>query len=574
MIDERVLRIAKRREFWAAARAGRASLATVMIVSGLINLLMLTAPIFMLQVYDRVLPSRSIATLVGLAGIALMLFLIQSVLEVFRARILSRFGRLVDERLGARIFRTLLVRGSETPRGDDGPQALRDLDTVRGFLSSMAFTAFFDLPWVPLYIAVCFLFHPWLGTAIAGGAVVLCLLTILTDWASAGPTREGVRVAGERRAFTDMAHRTAPLLSALGMRARIATLWQARARRNLDVATDGNDLAIGFGATARLMRTVLQSGILGLGAYLVVREEATAGVMLAATILSARALAPVDLAIANWKSFSASRQAWTRIVAFLPPREPAALTPLPAPRESVRVTALSIAVPGTDTLVLHDVNVALAPGCALGVIGPSGSGKSTFARALVGLARPSRGVIRLDGAAIDQWDPDALGRSIGYLPQDIEMFDGTIAENITRFDPEPDPEALLSAAKAAGVHEVVLRLPGGYDARVGAGGLGLSGGQRQRIALARALYGDPFLVVLDEPNSNLDVEGDRALSAAVQAVRARGGIAVVIAHRPSALTAVDRILVLGDGRVQLHGPRDDVLAQLSALTRQTPTRVA
>jgi PrtD family type I secretion system ABC transporter len=574
VIDERVLRIAKRREFWAAARAGRASLATVMIVSGLINLLMLTAPIFMLQVYDRVLPSRSIATLVGLAGIALMLFLIQSVLEVFRARILSRFGRLVDERLGARIFRTLLVRGSETPRGDDGPQALRDLDTVRGFLSSMAFTAFFDLPWVPLYIAVCFLFHPWLGTAIAGGAVVLCLLTILTDWASAGPTREGVRVAGERRAFTDMAHRTAPLLSALGMRARIATLWQARARRNLDVATDGNDLAIGFGATARLMRTVLQSGILGLGAYLVVREEATAGVMLAATILSARALAPVDLAIANWKSFSASRQAWTRIVAFLPPREPAALTPLPAPRESVRVTALSIAVPSTDTLVLHDVNVALAPGSALGVIGPSGSGKSTFARALVGLARPSRGVIRLDGAAIDQWDPDALGRSIGYLPQDIEMFDGTIAENITRFDPEPDPEALLSAAKAAGVHEVVLRLPGGYDARVGAGGLGLSGGQRQRIALARALYGDPFLVVLDEPNSNLDVEGDRALSAAVQAVRARGGIAVVIAHRPSALTAVDRILVLGDGRVQLHGPRDDVLAQLSALTRQTPTRVA
>ena len=574
MIDERVLRIAKRREFWAAARAGRASLAIVMIVSGLINLLMLTAPIFMLQVYDRVLPSRSIATLVGLAGIALMLFLIQSVLEVFRARILSRFGRLVDERLGARIFRTLLVRGSETPRGDDGPQALRDLDTVRGFLSSMAFTAFFDLPWVPLYIAVCFLFHPWLGTAIAGGAVVLCLLTILTDWASAGPTREGVRVAGERRAFTDMAHRTAPLLSALGMRARIATLWQARACRNLDVATDGNDLAIGFGATARLMRTVLQSGILGLGAYLVVREEATAGVMLAATILSARALAPVDLAIANWKSFSASRQAWTRIVAFLPPREPAALTPLPAPRESVRVTALSIAVPGTDTLVLHDVNVALAPGSALGVIGPSGSGKSTFARALVGLARPSRGVIRLDGAAIDQWDPDALGRSIGYLPQDIEMFDGTIAENITRFDPEPDPEALLSAAKAAGVHEVVLRLPGGYDARVGAGGLGLSGGQRQRIALARALYGDPFLVVLDEPNSNLDVEGDRALSAAVQAVRARGGIAVVIAHRPSALTAVDRILVLGDGRVQLHGPRDDVLAQLSALTRQTPTRVA
>ena len=574
MTDERVVRAAKRREFWATARAGRASLVTVMIVSGLINVLMLAAPIFMLQVYDRVLPSRSIATLVGLAGIALMLFLIQSVLEVFRARILSRFGRLVDERLGARIFRTLLVRSSEGPRSDDGPQAIRDLDTVRGFLSSMAFTAFFDLPWVPFYIAVCFLFHPWLGTAIAGGATFLCLLTILTDWASVGPTRESVRAAGDRRSFTDMAHRTAPLLSALGMRSRIEVLWQIRARRNLDVATYGNDLAIGFGATARLMRTVLQSGILGLGALLVVREEATAGVMLAATILSARALAPVDLTIANWKSFQASRQAWTRLVAFLPRQEPATLTPLPAPRESVRVTALSIAAPGTDTLVLHDVNVALAPGSALGVIGPSGSGKSTFARALVGLARPSRGVIRLDGAAIDQWDPDALGRAIGYLPQDIEMFDGTIAENITRFDPEPDPEALLSAAKAAGVHEVVLRLPGGYDARVGVGGLGLSGGQRQRIALARALYGDPFLVVLDEPNSNLDVDGDRALTVAVRAVRARGGIAVVIAHRPSALTAVDRILVLGDGRVQMHGPRDDVLAKLNALTQQAPTRVA
>ncbi|MBE7197894.1 MAG: type I secretion system permease/ATPase, partial [Parafilimonas terrae] len=512
MTDERVLRVARRREFWSAVRAGRTCLITVMIISGLINLLMLTAPIFMLQVYDRVLPSRSIATLVGLAGITLMLLVIQSIFEIFRARILARFGRLVDERLGPRIFRALLARGAEMPRGDDGPQALRDLDTVRGFVSSMAVSAFFDLPWVPLYVAVCFLFHPWLGAAVAGGALFLCVLTVLTDWASSASTQEAVRTAGERRSFTDMAHRTAPLLSALGMRSRMAELWQVRARRNLDVAAYGNDLAIGFGTTARLLRTVLQSSILGLGAFLVVREEATAGVMLAATILSARALAPVDLAIANWKSFSGARQAWGRLVAFLPRREPAALTPLPAPRESVRVTALSIAAPGTDTLVLHDVNVALAPGSALGVIGASGSGKSTFARALVGLARPSRGVIRLDGASIDQWDPDALGRAVGYLPQDIEMFDGTIAENITRFDPEPNPEALLAAAQAAGVHEVVLRLPGGYDARVGSGGLGLSGGQRQRIALARALYGDPFLVVLDEPNSNLDVDGDRALS--------------------------------------------------------------
>ncbi|WP_284247315.1 ABC transporter transmembrane domain-containing protein, partial [Methylobacterium haplocladii] len=347
MSEDRVVRLAKRREFWAAVAAGRGALIAAIGVSGLINLLMLTAPVFMLQVYDRVLPSRSLATLVGLAGIALILFLVQSVLEVFRARILSRFGRLVDERLGHRIFRALLVRGSEMPRSDEGPQALRDLDTVRGFLSSMAFTAFFDLPWVPLYVAVCFLFHPWIGLTVLGGALFLCVLTILTDWASSGPTRDAVKAGSERRAFVDMAHRTAPLLSALGMRARIAALWQVRARNNLDVATYGNDLAIGFGAMARLMRTVLQSGILALGAYLVVREEATAGVMLAATILSARALAPVDLVIANWKSFAAARQAWTRLVTFLPRREPAALTPLPAPRESLRVTALSVAIPGT-----------------------------------------------------------------------------------------------------------------------------------------------------------------------------------------------------------------------------------
>ncbi|RVU19105.1 type I secretion system permease/ATPase [Methylobacterium oryzihabitans] len=574
MIDDEARRRARRREFWGVVRDGKGVLATVAAVSGLVNALMLTAPLFMLQVYDRVLPSRSIATLVGLAGIAAVLFLVQGLFEVLRARILARFGRLIDERLGDRVFRTLLVRGIAQPCTEDGPQALRDLDTIRGFLAGPAFTAFFDLPWVPVTIAVCFLFHPWIGATIGAGAVVLAVLTILTDWASAGPAAASVRAATERRSFTDMAHRTAPLVTALGMREAMGALWRERARRNRDAAAASTDLAIGFGSASRLLRTMLQSGILALGAFLVVREEATAGVMLAATILSARALAPVDLAIANWRNVVAARQAWGRLMDFLPAREPPAPTPLPAPRESLRVTALSLAAPGTDTLVLHDVSVALAPGNALGIIGPSGSGKSSLARALVGLVRPSRGVIRLDGAALDQWDPDTLGGSLGYLPQDVEMFEGSIAQNITRFAADPDPELLLAAAKAAGVHEVVLRLPAGYDTLIGRGGLALSGGQRQRIALARALYGDPFLVVLDEPNSNLDVEGERALAAAVQGVRARGGIAVVIAHRPSALTAVDRILVLNDGRVQMHGPRDEVLGRLASLTRQTPTRVA
>ncbi|MGU3362950.1 type I secretion system permease/ATPase [Methylobacterium sp. M6A4_1b] len=563
-----------RREAIDAIVEARWPLGTVIGLSGLINLLMLTAPLFMLQVYDRVIPSRSVATLAGLAGIAAILFLLQGLMEVFRARILARFGRLVDERLAERAFGQLLARGVDPMRGEDGPQALRDLDTVRSFLSGSAFTAFFDLPWVPLYVGVCFLFHPWIGFTVAGGAAFLCLLTLVTDWATLGPSRDAVSASAERRVMTDMAHRTAPLVSALGMRSRITDIWRERHVRTLDVAARGGDLSIWFGGVSRLLRTVLQSGILALGALLVVRNEATAGVMLAATILSARALAPVDMAIANWRSVAAARQAWGRIAAFLPSCEPAPVTPLPAPCGSLRVTGVSLAIPGTDNLVLHDVSFALAPGTALGVIGPSGSGKSTLARALVGLAPTSRGVIRFDGAAIDQWDPDALGRSAGYLPQDVELLDGTIAQNITRFDPEPDPDALLAAARAAGVHEVVLRLPGGYDARVGSGGLGLSGGQRQRVGLARALYGNPFLVVLDEPNSNLDVEGERALTAAVQSVRARGGVAVVIAHRPSALTAVDRILVVNEGRVQMDGPRDGVLAQLGAMTRSVPTRVA
>ncbi|GJD53793.1 Type I secretion system ATP-binding protein PrsD [Methylobacterium crusticola] len=572
MSDDSVIHRARSRETWAAAGAAKAPLAATVAISSAVNLLMLTAPLFMLQVYDRVLPSRSVATLVGLAGVALILFLIQAVLEVFRARILSRFARLTAERLGERLFRQTLHRGIDSAGAEDGQQALRDLDTVRGFLGSPAFTAFFDLPWVPLYVAVCVLFHPWIGAAVAVGAVGLGLLTLLTDWASAGPARAAAEAAAERRSLAGMVQRTAPLVTALGMRARLAAAWAERDRRHLDVAETATDRAIGFGSTSRLLRTVLQSGILALGALLVVRDEATAGVMLAATILSARALAPVDTAIANWKSVAAARQAWTRLVAFLPAREPALPTPLPAPRESLRVTALSVAAPGTHTLVLHDVNVALKAGSALGVIGPSGSGKSTLARALVGLAAPSRGVIRLDGAALDQWEPDALGQALGYLPQDAGLFEGTIAQNITRFDPDPDPEALLRAARSAGVHEIVLRLPCGYDTRIGSGGTGLSGGQTQRVALARALYGDPFLVVLDEPNANLDTEGERALTAAIQAVRARGGIAVVIAHRPSALTAVDRILVLNEGRVQMHGPRDEVLAELGQVARTAAAR--
>ncbi|WP_245239689.1 type I secretion system permease/ATPase [Methylobacterium variabile] len=555
------------REALAAATAAKAALAATIAVSTLINLLMLTAPLFMLQVYDRVLPSRSVVTLVGLAGIALILFVIQAVLEVLRARILARFGRLTAERIGTRLFRQGLRRGLHPAGAEEGQQALRDLDTVQGFLAGPAFATLFDLPWMPVYVAVCALFHPWIAVAVGLGAGLLTLLTLVTGWASAGPARDAASAGAARRILAAAALRMAPLVTALGMRARLTADWAACEARYLDATERATDRAIAFSSLSRFLRTVLQSGVLALGAFLVVREEATAGVMLAATILSARALAPIDMTIANGKSIAAAREAWRRLAAFVPAQEPAVPTALPLPRESLRVTALGVAAPGTHSLVLHDVSVALSAGSALGVIGPSGSGKSTLARALVGIAAPSRGVIRLDGATLDQWEPDALGRALGYLPQEAGLLEGTIAQNIARFDPDPDPEALLAAAKAAGVHDVVVRLPAGYDTRLGPGGAGLSGGQAQRVALARALYADPFLVVLDEPNANLDAEGERALTAAIQGVRARGGIAVVVAHRPSALAAVDRILVLNEGRVQMQGPRDAVLAELAKVAR-------
>lgn len=555
-----------------AVRDCRSALIGIAIESGLVNLLMLSGPLFMLQVYDRVLPSGSIPTLVGLFTLVATLYAAQGMLDAMRTRLLARTGRVLDEKLAPRVFGSIIHTALRENGGADAIQASRDLDAIRSFVSSGGFTAFFDLPWIPLYIGVCFLFHPLMGVAVLVGAVLICGLALIAELLTRRPARELVTLASSRRVIAEATRRNAELIHALGMRRAMAQRWSRENDAYLDRQESVADLAGGFGGLSRTFRAFLQSAVLAIGAYLVIRQQATAGVMLAATVLSICALAPVDLAIANWKAFITARQSWinlANVLAGTPHRSAPVSLPLPA--SELRCTGVSVAAPESETLLLHDVSFTLQAGRALGVIGPSGSGKSSLARVLVGAWAPARGVIRLDGSTLDRWDSDVLGRSIGFLPQDVELLAGTVADNIARFAFHADPDALLAAAQAAAVLDLIRVLPNGFDTQVGEGGTLLSGGQRQRIALARALYGNPFLVVLDEPNSNLDAQGEAALMQAIARIRARGGAVVVITHRPTVLAAVDDILVLNGGRVQAYGPRDAILGAKPAPRGSDPT---
>jgi ATP-binding cassette subfamily C protein len=537
-------------------------------MSAMINLLYLTGSFFMLEVYDRVLPSRSVPTLIGLAVIASVLFAFQGLLDVIRSRVLTRIGASLDEVLNARVFDLVVRLPLKSRTAGDGLQSVRDLDQVRGFLSSLGPTALFDLPWMPLYIGICFIFHVWIGTTALVGALLLVVVTLLTEVRTREPTKAAVETGMARNAIALASRRNAEVLHAMGMSGRVGALWAGSNAKYLASQQHASDVAGGFGAVSKVLRMALQSAVLGVGAYLVIQQEATAGIIIAGSILAARALAPVELAIAHWRGFIAARQSWKRLVdlmAALPQRGKA--LPLPAPKATLTIEGMSAVPPGIQRFVVQDVTFAVKAGSGLGVIGPSASGKSSLARVLVGVWSPLRGKVRLDGAALEQWDPESLGRHIGYLPQDVELFAGTVAENIARFDPEPDPEAILAAATAANVHDLILRLPDGYETQIGESGTALSAGQCQRIALARALYGDPFLIVLDEPNSNLDAEGEQALTQAILSARARGRIVIVIAHRPSALAAVDLVLMMADGRTQAFGPKDEVL---STVLRRTP----
>lgn len=549
-----------RPEVIGAVRRCSAALIGVALFSAAVNVLALTGSIYMLQLYDRVLPAHSVPTLIALTGVMVLLYASFGVFDALRVRMLSRIGVRMERILRARVFLAVMHLPLRTRTHGDGLQPVRDLDQIRGFLSGLGPTALFDLPWMPFYLAIVYWLHPLLGYLGAAGAAILMLLTILTEVSSRRSAREAASSSSMRQSFGEATRRNAESIRALGMNERMAQKWEFHNEEHLSHQLAGTDVAGTYGALSKVLRMVLQSAVLGLGAYLVIIGQATAGVMIAASILVSRALAPVEIAIANWRGFVAARQSATRLADLLSlvPDSPEPLA-LPPPVRRLDVAGLWVIPPGSERPALMDISFSLVAGEGLGIIGPAASGKSTLARALVGAWNSQRGAVRLDGAALDQWSSSALGGHIGYLPQAIELMDGTVGENIARFDPEATGEAVVTAAMQAGVHDMIVGLPEGYQTRVGESGSALSAGQRQRVALARALYGVPFLVVLDEPNSNLDAEGDAALTGAIASVRGRGGIIVVIAHRPSALAGLDQLMVLGEGRMQSFGPKDEVL---------------
>ena len=551
-----------RGEIAAVLLASRAAFASTALFSCLVNILMLTGPLFMLQVYDRVLTSGSVPTLVALTGIVIALYAYYGFLEYLRARILVRIGRRVEEKLRDRVFDSMAEHALRRTQGIGG-QPINDLATIRQFLSGQGPFAFLDMPWVPIYLLVIFLMHWVLGVAAVIAAIVIFILAVWSEKATRGPLAEANSAIVKSSIMTDESRRNSEALHSLGMRGAIRKKWSDVQQLALDHQTVANDVGGSLSAASRVLRLMVQSGILALGAYLALQHEISAGAMIAASIIMGRALAPVEQAVASWQQFLGFRKAIERLGTILA-SVPAVANrmKLPAPSGKLEVENLIVQMPGTEKPVLHGITFTVEPGKGIGVIGPTGAGKSTLARALVGVMPITRGTVRLDGATHDQRDIDEAGKLIGYLPQDIQLFDGTAAQNIARFDVNADPAKIVQAAQLANVHDLIMRLPKGYDTPLGENGARLSAGQRQRVALARCLFGDPVLFVLDEPNSNLDAEGEAALDRAIRVSMERGASVVVIAHRPSALASIQQILVLSEGRTVALGPRDEILKKV------------
>jgi ATP-binding cassette subfamily C exporter for protease/lipase len=525
------------------------------------NLLQLVPSLYMLQIYDRVLASRNYGTLWALSAIALGMYVLLGALEWVRGYILIRIGNRVEQEFNERIFSATFAH-TLRQAGSNPAQALNDFTNVRQFITGTG-VAFFDLPWAPIYLIVCFLLHPLLGFVSLFGLIASTTLTIVSSRMTDPVLAKAQTSAIKAGSFANNNLRNSEVIEAMGMLANVRAKW---ARFNNDLMreqSEASDRAAIMTAISKNFRVAMQSAILGAGAYLVIEGAATPGVMIAASILMGKALGPVDTALASWKSVVSARTAWDRLTALLNvyPKPKHAMS-LPAPRGVMTVENVIAAPPGSQTPVLKGVSFAAVPGEILAVVGPSASGKSTLARVLVGIWPSVGGKVRLDGADVFSWNKLELGPHIGYLPQDVEIFDGTVAENIARYGPQ-ESEKIVRAAQIAGVHDMILRLPQGYDTPLGAGGSSLSGGQRQRVGLARALYGDPALVVLDEPNSNLDDAGEAALQQALAIFRQLGKTVIVITHRPTILNLVDKLLVLQDGIVAAFGPRQDVLNALA-----------
>lgn len=525
-----------------------------------INILVLTPSIYMLQVYDRVLTSRSEITLLMLTLIAVGMMAVMAILEMVRSRVLVRVGNRMDEKINSRLFRAVYERSLRVPL-TSRTQPLSDLLTLRQFLTGQGLFAFFDAPWAPFFIIIGFLLHPLIGFIGLVGAVLLFIMALLTDLVSRSPLEQANREAMQANLFAENNLRNAEVLEAMGMLPGIQQRWQERHNRMLALQAQASDRAGVISAITKMIRIALQSLILGAGAWLAIEQIVTPGVMIAASIMMGRAFAPVEQAIGMWKGLLAARSSYQRLDELLL-RIPAPVDPmeLPAPNGNLSLEGVVAVPPGSQVPTLKQVTLQVDAGEIVGVIGPSAAGKSTLARVIVGVWPAISGKVRLDGADIMTMDRVRLGPHIGYLPQDVELFTGTVAENIARFG-EIDSDKVIEAAQMAGVHDMILRLPKGYDTQLGEAGRALSAGQRQRVGLARALYGCPALVVLDEPNSNLDEEGEGALVQALTQLKQRGSTALIIAHRPHVLTAVDKILVMRDGMIQMYGPRSEVMAK-------------
>ena len=550
-------------ELKAARRKNRGLFWAVGIFSAFVNLLMLTGPLYMLQVYDRVLGSGSKETLLALSVLVAFLFAMMGLLDYARGRILARIGARFQSSLDRRVFSAVLranARGRGTPETNSG---LRDLETVQRLLTSPVLTAIFDIPWTPVFLGGIFLFHPWLGILAVSGGGLLILITLLNQWVTRAPVLDANVSTHHASLMAEQLRGESELVQSLGMQGAVFDRWNAARETALAASIHASDSTGRFSILTKTFRMFLQSAMLGLGAYLVLQNELTAGAMIAGSILMGRALAPVEQSIGQWSLVQAASKGWSNLATLLGevPVEPTRTT-LPRPKALLVAEQVTVVPPGQAQASLRMASFTLKPGQALGVIGTSGAGKSTLARAITGVWRVAGGKIRLDGATLDQYDPDVLGQHIGYLPQRVQLFDGTIAENIARLSMQPDDAAVIKAAKKAAAHDMILEFPDGYDTLVSANGGRLSGGQLQRIGLARAMYGNPVILVLDEPNSNLDNEGSNALNAAIRQMKADGGAVMIMAHRPAAIQECDLLIVLEGGALKAFGPKDDVMREM------------
>ena len=552
-----------KREIDAALLSYRQVFGTLALFSGIINLLMLAPSIYMLQVFDRVLTSRNETTLLMLSLIILGVFLFSGALEWIRGQVMVRMSAGFDERLGERAFTAAFERNLRE-RSANPSQVLNDLSTLRQFITGPGVIAFLDAPWLPIYLVVCFLFHFWLGVFALVGSLLLIGLAIWNEYATRWYLAEANQLTISTASYINNTLQNAEVIHALGMLEVLRGRWSGLQHRVLAAQAVASARGLAISGATRFIRISWQSLSLGLGAYLVLENQISSGGMIAVSILLGRAMAPVELAIGSWKQFDGAKSSYRRLndllAAYPARRQPMSL---PAPTGAVRLDNLVVTPPGAEAPAVNGVNIALGKGEVIAVIGPSASGKSSLVRALVGIWPARQGSVRFDEAEITQWSRAELGPHVGYLPQDVELFDGTVAENIARFG-EIDSEGVIEAARMAGIHEMVLHFPQGYETLLGTGAFKLSGGQKQRIGLARALYGRPGVVALDEPNSNLDEAGELALLAAIRSLKAAGSTVVLVTHRSNVLAVVDKMLLLKEGRQHLYGSREQVLKALTA----------